>query len=77
MEILVINLNECYLERVSLTPEEEKHLETQDDYCDYHEIAESILKNRGYDTNDISITWMIADDVPVFEYGESIPFFTI
>lgn len=78
MIILLINLEECFLERVTLTDEEIKRLETlDDDYGDYYEIAQSVLEDRGYFTQDPNITWMIADDVPIFDCKESIPFFTI
>lgn len=79
MIILVINLEECYLERVTLTDAEERSLEelADDGDFDYYELVEGILARKGYFTQDPALTWMIADDIPVYDHGESIPYITI
>lgn len=72
MKILVINHEECYLDVINLTKEEEAFVESQDDFYD---AAEQLIKEKGFFTQNPCIQWMVADpDIPVYIHGESIPY---
>lgn len=75
MKILVINHEECYLDVINLTKEEEAFVESQDDFYD---AAEQLIKEKGFFTQNPCIQWMIADpDIPVYVHGEAIPFISL
>lgn len=75
MKILIINHEECYLDVINLTKEEEAFVESQDDFYD---AAEQIIKEKGFYTQNPCIQWMVADpDIPVYIHGESIPYISL
>lgn len=79
MTVLVINHEEGYLEKLTLTKEEEKRLElVAEDVGMLYDEAENILDDHGYDVQDPCINYMVGEDIPIYVENEaSIPVFTI
>ena len=73
MKIVVFDWENTDITVNPLSNEEENALlENGEDY------ASKILESKGYDTNNYSLNWMIVDkDLPVFNYGDTIPIYTL
>ena len=69
MKIIVINYEDRYIEVVPLTSDEQTRTNDEGEIK-----AASILSERGFDINNIRLSWMVVDsDCPVFWYGETVP----
>ena len=90
MKILIINYTNYYLETVYLNQGEQrrineaieeghKHVIGGEDFAREFAAQEAglILASKGYDITDASLSWMVADEVPVFGLGENIPYVTL
>ena len=66
-KIIVLNYRDCVVELVPLTNDAQCQLNMGEfDAADY-------LTKRGYPTSDCN--WMVCDDpIPVFTYGEALPY---
>lgn len=73
MKIIVFDWENSDITVNPLTDEEENALLTNGD--DY---ASVILESKGYNVNNYSLNWMIVDpDLPVYNYGDNIPFIAL
>ena len=73
MKIVLFNWIASSIDVIPLSDEEERLiLENGED------AAFDILKDKDYDTDEPGINWMIVDpDLPVYNYGETIPFIAL